>query len=1021
MKKKMRKIFAIVLAITLVFSFNVLTTKAAVSGVLSYEVVSGKAVITDCNIAVMGEYTVPSKIDGYSVVKISDYAFSGCDQLTSIVIPEGVTSVGSYAFAECDNIISIDIPSTVTSVGTFAFYNCENLSEIVLPTNITSISNGTFKGCSSLSEITIPSKVTSIGTSAFEGCTNMVSIKIPESVSSIGEKAFYKCSNIENITIPSKVTSIAESTFSECVALKSVNIPANVVSIGTFAFDNCQNLEEMIIPSKVTSIGAAAFSGCSSLSSVTVPVGVKNILNSTFNGCSSLESLVLQEGLISIGKYAFCGCNNLTEIVIPEGVTSIGDYAFSYNERLTDVDMPSTVATIGDGAFLNAYELKNITIPKGVTRIGNSAFSGCESLTNLVLPETLSELGKSAFKSCKNLQTINIPSKVDSIKDSLFYECINISEITIPVGVTCIDKSAFAKCEKIEEVVIPYGVKKIGAGAFQECTNLSKIEIPYSVTDLGESIFEDSTKVVIYTTSEYVRDYAITYQIDYAWTVDELYIKELPDKIDYDLNETLSLQGLILKSVCDGEALDVTEGYVVDGFDSSVAGVCTLTVQYGGRSTTFDVIIHDFSEWQENVSPSYTTEGEKERSCNICGKKETVVLDKIVLTKLSLNETSIGIIQGESFSLVAEGLPYAPKKNEVAWESTNPDVVTVDENGVVTGKSFGNAMVIATVGDMSATCEVKVSPPLQFYGASLCLENDITVLLKAKVEELDRYYMEPYAVVTQELEEGQTETQIIQATISEDGMYYEFRYTGVNAEEIGDKLDATIYAYDDYGLVKGKTITGYSVVAYCQGMLKKTSEELNLSEEKTAVFKTLLVDLVNYGSDAQNYFGYKTDTLAKEQIGEEYKELASDDSVLDGLQSVRNICYEKIENPSLKWKSASLILKAKTTIILKVEYEGDINDVKLYARMENGNTYLVEKYEAYGNGIYCFEFDQIKASEFGRAIDFYFMKGDTVISNTPRYSVESYVVNKVNDTTVGPVLKTLTKYGKSALKYVMTK
>ncbi|MDD6405738.1 MAG: leucine-rich repeat protein, partial [Clostridiales bacterium] len=48
-----------------------------------------------------GEIVIPSEIEGMPVTGISDYAFNGCDGLTSITIPEGVTSIGDEAFSGC--------------------------------------------------------------------------------------------------------------------------------------------------------------------------------------------------------------------------------------------------------------------------------------------------------------------------------------------------------------------------------------------------------------------------------------------------------------------------------------------------------------------------------------------------------------------------------------------------------------------------------------------------------------------------------------------------------------------------------------------------------------------------------------------------------------------------------------------------------------------------------------------------------------------------------------------------------
>ena len=139
-------------------------------------------------------------ITGDSVTSIGEYAFSGCDGLTSIEIPDSVTSIGDYAFFLCDGLTSIEIPNSVTSIGYGAFYDCDSLTSIVIPDSVTSIDGAAFQDCSSLTSITIPDSVTSIGYRAFCNCTGLTSIEIPASVTSIDGAAFQNCSRLTSIT-----------------------------------------------------------------------------------------------------------------------------------------------------------------------------------------------------------------------------------------------------------------------------------------------------------------------------------------------------------------------------------------------------------------------------------------------------------------------------------------------------------------------------------------------------------------------------------------------------------------------------------------------------------------------------------------------------------------------------------------------------------------------------------------------------------------------------------------------------
>ncbi|MDO2949138.1 Ig-like domain-containing protein [Aeromonas simiae] len=45
---------------------------------------------------------------------------------------------------------------------------------------------------------------------------------------------------------------------------------------------------------------------------------------------------------------------------------------------------------------------------------------------------------------------------------------------------------------------------------------------------------------------------------------------------------------------------------------------------------------------------------------------------------------------------------------QVDWSSAEPDIVAIDDKGIVTGLAFGNAVIIATLGELSAQAEVSV-------------------------------------------------------------------------------------------------------------------------------------------------------------------------------------------------------------------------------------------------------------------------------------------------------------------------
>ena len=227
-----------------------------------------------------GDITIPSTVNGYSVTSIGDYAFTDCEALTSVTIPNSVTSIGEWAFGNCIALTSITIPSSVTSIGWSAFTGCTALASISVDSDNTAFDsrdncnaiiqkadNTLIVGCKTT---TIPNTVTRIGNEAFKNCTALTSIDIPNSVTNIGNDAFSECIGLTTITIANSVTSIGDGAFARCIALPTIIIPSSVTSIGRYAFFGCDALNSVIIPSSVISIGEKAFYDCPALASISV-------------------------------------------------------------------------------------------------------------------------------------------------------------------------------------------------------------------------------------------------------------------------------------------------------------------------------------------------------------------------------------------------------------------------------------------------------------------------------------------------------------------------------------------------------------------------------------------------------------------------------------------------------------------------------------------------------------------------------------------------------------------------------
>ena len=134
------------------------------------------------------------------VTTLGAYAFSACDSMTGVSLPETLLAVGESCFQSSYGLHNISIPNSVRSIGDCAFSSCNGLTHVTLGSGLKGIGGQAFKECSSLSSIVIPEGVTDIEFSTFEDCSNLMEITIPRTVTSIGRWAFDGCYGLSKVT-----------------------------------------------------------------------------------------------------------------------------------------------------------------------------------------------------------------------------------------------------------------------------------------------------------------------------------------------------------------------------------------------------------------------------------------------------------------------------------------------------------------------------------------------------------------------------------------------------------------------------------------------------------------------------------------------------------------------------------------------------------------------------------------------------------------------------------------------------
>ncbi|WP_320956650.1 leucine-rich repeat protein, partial [Enterocloster asparagiformis] len=289
-----------------------------------------------------------------------------------------------------------------------------------------------------------------------------------------------------------------------------------------------------------------------------------------------------------------------------------------------------------------------------VTLIGDSAFRGCTGITLTELPDGVTQIGNSAFSSCTGITLTELPGGVEQIKSSAFRGCTGITLTELPGGLEQIEPSAFNSCKNLKLTELPGGVTQIGDSAFYGCTGITLTELPDGVTQIGGSAFAHCTGITL---------------------------TELPGGVeqigDFAFYGCTGLDKIIMEPTTAPTINDST-------FENTSTGL-TFYVPKGGTG-------YDSGGWENLNTVEYSP-----------------------VTSISLPAT-LELRPNGSGTLTTTFIPSDATFKEVIWESSDTNIVAVDQDGNVTAVSNGTATITATSrqGRKTATCTVTVkdAPPV---------------------------------------------------------------------------------------------------------------------------------------------------------------------------------------------------------------------------------------------------------------------------------------------------------------------
>lgn len=314
----------------------------------------------------------------------------------NVVIPEivnyngkeySVTCIGQGAFSYCNGLTSITIPQSITTIEAFAFESCSGLTSLTIPNSVTHIQEWAFVNCTGLTSVTLSNSLIAIGAESFANCEKLTSINIPNSVTTILGEAFLNCSGLTSVEIPNSVTNIGTSSFENCYGLTNIKIPFSVKTIGKAAFKGCSNLTSVVVEMEMpVSITENVFTNRVN-ATLYVPAGSKATYE-TADYWKEFMEIIESSPIIDFADAnvkALCVANWDTnsdgELSKAEAaaVTSL-QRRFQQNDQISSFDELqyfTGLSSLAEEEFALCYNLKSIVLPASLTSIGERSFSGC--------------------------------------------------------------------------------------------------------------------------------------------------------------------------------------------------------------------------------------------------------------------------------------------------------------------------------------------------------------------------------------------------------------------------------------------------------------------------------------------------------------------------------------------------------------------------------------------------------------------------------------------------------------------
>ncbi len=342
----------------------------------------------------------------------------------------------------------------------------------------------------------------------------------------------------------------------------------------------------------------------------------------------------------------------------------------------------------------------------------------------------------------------------------------------------------------------------------------------------------------------------------------------------------------------------------------------------------------------------------------------------------------------------------------VNGKMSEPDWGVLYESGPLGGTLFVDAGTKVLTGWLQLTfrhnCEFAANIAMHYLVPKADVEGYDSIALEIEMEKYAEDADEPTI-------ETRTITSWSDYTLSGEE-YCHFVFPGIFAAEMGNRITARVSAVKD-----GETVYSqadeYSVKEYAYNRLEKTT---------SATYRTLLVDMLNYGSAAQTHFGKNAANLVNADLTATQASWGTQGELVTN----NNESTVPLEGATAEINGKNLMFGSSVYLLYRMAFaEGqDMSKVKIVFTYTNlkgevlQQTVKASKFGTSGN-YYTADCTNIIPSAMRCIVSATIYDGNTPISDTLNYSIETYVHNRLSasgSATYKALITQMLRYGISA-------